>query len=76
MFYVLVDEDFKVETEANAMLVKVYKLREDVRFIDNFETDDTAVYEILHYCLHGGGYSSIVDGPKRSWKESVPGFGD
>ena len=69
LLYVLVDDDFKIETEADAMLVKVYKLREDVRFIDNFETDDNAVYEILHYCLHGGDYSSIVDGPKRSGRD-------
>jgi hypothetical protein len=67
--YVLIDEDFKVETEADTMLVRVYNLRDDVRFIDNFETDDTAVYEILHYCLHGGDYSSIVDGPKRSGRD-------
>ena len=42
LFDVLIDEDFKVETEADAMLVQVAKLREDDRFIDNFETDDIA----------------------------------
>lgn len=64
--YILVDEDFKVEREADARLVKVVKLREDERFSDDFETDDIAVYEILNACLHGGDYSNIVDGPKRS----------
>ena len=69
LLYVLVEDDFKVETEADAMLVRVAKLREDERFIDNFETDAMAVYEILHTFLHGGDYSSIADGPKQSgWK--------
>ena len=48
------------------MLVKVMKLREDERFRDDFEADDIAVRDILHTCLDGGDYSSIVDGPKQS----------
>jgi len=70
LVYVLIDDEFKVETEGDKMLVKVAKLREDDRFIDNFETDDIAVFEILHACLHGGDYSSIVDGPKQSGRQA------
>ena len=70
LLYVLVDEDFKVETDADAGLVKVAKLREDERFRYDFEADDIAVHEILHSCLHGGDYSSIVDGPKQSGRKA------
>ena len=70
LLYVLVDEDFKVETEADQLLVKVMKLREDERFIDDFEADDIAVHDILHACLHGGDYSSIVDGPRRPGRKA------
>ena len=70
LLYVLVDEDFKVETNADAMLVKVIKLREDERFRNDFEADDIAVHEILHSNLHGGNYYSIVDGPKQSGRDA------
>ena len=48
LLYVLADEDFKVETDTDAMLVKVIKLREDETFRDDFEADDKAVHEIFH----------------------------
>ena len=66
LLYVLVDENFKVETEAD----EVIELREDERFNDDFEADDIAVYGILHACMHGGDYSSIVDRPKRSGRKA------
>ena len=28
------------------------------------------MHEILHACLHGGDYSSIVDGPKQSGRKA------
>ena len=69
LLYVIIDEDCKIKTEADQLLVKVMKLREDESFVDDFEADDMAVYDILHTCLHGGDYSSIVDGPKRSGRK-------
>ena len=70
LLYVLVDEEFKVEAEADELLVKVMKLREDERFRDDFEADEIVVHGILYACLHGGNYSSIVDGPKRSGRKA------
>ena len=70
LLYVLVDEDFKLEIDADAMLVKVAKLREDERFRDDFEADNIAVHEILHSCLHGGDYIRIVDGLKQSGRKA------
>ena len=65
-----VDEDFKVETEADELVVKMMELREDERSRDNFEADDIAVHGIMHACFHVGDYSSIVDGPKQSGREA------
>ena len=70
LLYTLIDEDFKVRIEADAMLVKVMELRNDDRFRDDFATDDYAVHEILHTFLYGGDYSSIVDGSKKSDRDT------
>ena len=49
LLYVLVDEDFKVETKANELLVKVMELREGERFRDDFEADDIVVHGNLQF---------------------------